>query len=125
MAMRSKKAKTVSAYIAEYPADAATKMRQLRTTFHKAQPGLEEAIKYGFPCFMYKGHNATYFAAIKGYISVYALYHSKFKAEMAPYLVAKGTLRFPLDEPLPLGLITKALKQRVAGLKEADKARGS
>jgi uncharacterized protein YdhG (YjbR/CyaY superfamily) len=121
MTMRQKNVKSVSEYIDSYPKDAAAMMKQIRATLHKAEPKLEEAIKYGFPCFMYNGHNATYFAAIKGHVSVYAIYNPKFKKEMAPYLAAKGTLRFPLGEKLPAGLITKALKQRIAGLKEKDK----
>lgn len=118
-----KDVRTVDEYINRYPAEAAKKMRQMRATFHKAQAGLEEAIKYGFPCFMYKGHNATYFSLIQGHISVYAIYHPKFKKDMEPYLAAKGTLHFPLDEPLPTALITKAVKQRIAGLKEKDKTK--
>jgi uncharacterized protein YdhG (YjbR/CyaY superfamily) len=120
MATKSKRSKLVDEYIAGQAADTATKMRRLRVLFHKAQPGFEEVIKYGFPCFMYQGHNATYFNAIKGHVSVYALYHPKFKQAMEPYLAAKGTLRFPLDEPLPETLILKAVKQRIAGLKAAD-----
>lgn len=121
MTTRKQNVKNVDEYIASYPKEAAEMMKQIRATFHNAESKLEEAIKYGFPCFMYNGHNATYFAAIKGHVSVYAIYHPKFKKEMAPYLAAKGTLQFPLGEKLPAGLIAKAVKQRIVGLKEADK----
>jgi uncharacterized protein YdhG (YjbR/CyaY superfamily) len=104
----------IDEYIASFPKEVAVMLQQLRATIRKAAPKAEEAIKYSMPVFVQNG-NLVYFAAYKNHIGFYPAPRAieEFKKELSVYKGAKGSVQFPLDKPLPLGLITKIVRFRV------------
>lgn len=114
MTMSKKVPKTIDAYISPFPIGAKRLLKILRRTVKKAAPGAREKISYGMPAF-FGNRNLVYFAGYKRHIGFYP--GSKaivtFKKEISKYKWAKGSIQFPLDEPLPLGLVTRIVKHRV------------
>ncbi|MEK7641417.1 MAG: DUF1801 domain-containing protein [Patescibacteria group bacterium] len=112
--MKMKSYKTIDFYIANYPAKTQALLQQIRATIHRAAPKAEEAIKYGIPTFVLKG-NLIHFGGYEYHIGLYpgsgAI--AAFKKELSKYETSKGTVKFPLDKPIPFGLITKIVKFRV------------
>ncbi len=107
--------KTIDEYIAAFPNDVQEILEKIRRTIRKAAPDAEETIKYQMPTFTLKG-NLVYFAAFKRHIGFYpptSTGSAKFKKELSVYEGAKGSLKFPLDKPIPFGLISKIVKFRV------------
>ena len=106
---------TMDEYIAGFPQDVQAILEKIRATISKAAPGAEETINYGIPTFALKG-NLVHFAAYKKHIGFYPTPSGieKFKDELSVYEGAKGSVQFPLDKPMPLGLIRKIVKFRVA-----------
>ena len=90
-------------------------LKKLRHTIHAAAPQAVEAISYGIPTFKLKGVNLVHFGAFKDHISFFPTSSpmSAFAAELAPYEVSKGTIRFPLDKPIPYALVEKITRFRV------------
>ena len=113
MAM-NKNIATIDEYIAEFPKDVQKLLQQVRTTIKKAAPKAEEKIGYGIPTFTLNG-NLVHFGGYKNHIGFYPAPAGlqAFEKELAPYLTGKGTAQFPIDKPLPLGLITQIVKFRV------------
>lgn len=110
-----KKYKDIQSYIREQPKDIRPVLERLRAGIRKAAPKAEEAISYGIPTFKLNG-NLVHFAAWKTHIGFYpgsSALTASFKKDLAPYEQSKGTVRFPLDKPLPLALIQKMVRQRV------------
>ena len=105
---------TIDEYIAGFPPDVRRKLKAVRSTIRKAAPAAEEAIAYQMPTFRQHG-NLVHFAAFKNHIGFYPAPRAieEFKKELAVYEGSKGTVRFPLDKPLPLGLIGRMVKFRV------------
>ena len=114
----------IDEYIAAFPAEIQKLLKQMRATIAKAAPGAEEAIKYAIPTFILNG-NLVHFAAFKNHIGFYPAPSGieAFKKEVAEYEAGKGSLQFPLDRPLPLGLVTKIVKYRVAQNLEKSKSK--
>lgn len=110
-----KRSTTIDEYIATFPKDVQRILEEVRHTIHKAAPGVAEKISYQMPTFTLNGRYLVYFAAWKHHVGFYALPsgHAAFKKELAPYKGAKGSVRFPLDEPMPLALIGRMVKFRV------------
>lgn len=106
--------KTIDEYIAGFPADVQKILEKVRATIRKEAPDAGEAIKYRIPTFTMDG-NLVHFAAFKGHIGFYPgpTGIEAFKDELSVYESAKGSVRFPLDQPIPYGLITKIVKFRV------------
>jgi uncharacterized protein YdhG (YjbR/CyaY superfamily) len=106
--------KNIDEYIAGFPSDVQTILEKIRMTIRKAAPGAEETIKYQIPTFTLKG-NLVHFAAYKKHIGFYPAPRGipKFKKELSIYGSGKGTLKFPLDKPIPFDLISKIVKFRV------------
>ncbi len=106
--------KNIKDYIAGYPKEVQAILKKIRATIRKAAPDAEEAMSYQMPTFKLKG-NLVHFAAFKNHIGFYPAPTGieQFKKELAIYQKGKGTLQFPLDKPMPLGLITKIVKFRV------------
>ena len=104
----------VDAYIASFPEATQVKLRELRATIKAAAPVAEEKISYGMPTFFLKG-NLVYYAAWKKHIGFYAIpsANEAFQDELAAYTVSKGAVQFPLDQPLPVDLITRMVRFRV------------
>ena len=113
----------IDEYIADFPKDVQKILEQVRATIKKAAPEAEEAIKYAIPTFMLNG-NLVHFAAFKNHIGFYPapMGIELFKEELSAYKGGKGSVQFPLDEPMPLELISKIVKFRVAqNLEKATK----
>jgi uncharacterized protein YdhG (YjbR/CyaY superfamily) len=106
--------KTIDEYIAGFPTDVQKILAKVRATIRKEAPDAGEAIKYRIPTFTMDG-NLVHFAAFKGHIGFYPGPSGieAFKEELSAYEGAKGSVRFPLDQPIPYGLITKIVKFRV------------
>jgi uncharacterized protein YdhG (YjbR/CyaY superfamily) len=106
--------KNIDEYIAGFPIDIQEKLQYLRQTIRDAAPDAKETISYGIPTFTLKG-NLVHFAAYKKHIGFYPAPQGieMFKEALAPYISGKGTLQFPLNEPIPLELIAKIVAFRV------------
>lgn len=99
--------RTVDEYIASFPADVQVQLQGVRRAMRAAAPGTEEAISYGIPTFMLDGRYLVYFAGWKRHISVYPIpaVDAQLEKEIERFKAGKGTLRFPLNEPIPYDLI--------------------
>lgn len=106
--------KTIDEYIAGFPADVREILQKIRMTIQEAAPEAQEKISYQMPTFYLKG-NLVHFAAFKEHIGFYPVPTGieKFKKELSVYKQGKGSVQFPLDRPIPYGLITKIVKFRV------------
>ena len=105
--------KSVDEYIAAQPGRKA--LRQVRSTIRKALPKAEEVISYNIPAYKLHDERVIYFAGWKEHFSLYpagARLAAAFKKELAPYELRKGTIRFPLSEPVPIKLISRIAKFR-------------
>ncbi len=110
-------------YIAAFPRDIQKVLREMRAAIRAAAPGAGEKISYGIPTFTLNG-NLVHFAAFADHISFFPTSSGvrAFKRELARYETSKGTIRFPLGAPLPLGLVRRIVKFRVAeSLARAEK----
>lgn len=106
---------TMDGYIASFPRKVQDILEKVRQTIRKAAPGAVETISYQIPTFKLNGSNLVHFAAWKDHIGFYATPsgNAAFKKELARYKVAKGSIQFPLDEPIPFDLVAKIAKFRV------------
>lgn len=106
---------SIDDYIKSFPPGIQKLLQQVRASIQKAAPGAEETIKYAMPTFMLNG-NLVHFAAFKNHIGLYPTPNGieAFKKELSVYKGAKGSVQFPLDQPMPLELIGKIVKYRVA-----------
>jgi uncharacterized protein YdhG (YjbR/CyaY superfamily) len=106
--------KTIEEYFAIFPEEVREILKKIRQTIHKAAPEASETISYQMPTFKMKG-NLVHFAAFKNHIGFYPTPSGTeaFQKELAPYKGGKGSIRFPLDQPIPYGLIEKIVKFRV------------
>lgn len=104
----------IDSYIAQFSAEIRIILQQIRTTIRRAAPDASEKIGYGIPTFTLYG-NLIHFAAYKNHIGLYPGPETieKFSDELAEYETSKGTIRFPLDTPMPLELIECIVKERV------------
>ena len=117
---------SIDEYIAACPKNVQKMLKELRKTIKAAAPGAQEKISYQIPTFYLKG-NLVHFGAFKDHISFFPTSSGiqAFKKELSIYKGAKGTVQFPLDKPLPLKLISKIVKFRVAeNLKRAEAKSG-
>jgi uncharacterized protein YdhG (YjbR/CyaY superfamily) len=114
----------IDEYIATFPPDVRAILRKIRATIRKAAPAATERISYRMPAFALD-RDLVYFAAFKTHIGFYPPVRAdaKLKAELAAYANEKGNLRFPLDEPIPYGLIGRIVKARVREVKAKSAAR--
>jgi uncharacterized protein YdhG (YjbR/CyaY superfamily) len=104
---------TVDEYIAVFPKEVQQLLKQMRAAIKAAAPKAEELISYGMPGYKYNGM-LVFFAAFKNHIGFYATPagHKAFEKELSKYKQGKGSVQFPVEEPLPLSLITKIVKFR-------------
>lgn len=113
---------SIDAYIAAFPEDIQKILQELRATIHAAAPDAVEKISYQMPTFYLKG-NLVHFAAFKNHIGFYPAPSGieEFAKELSRYPGSKGAIRFPMDQPLPLELISRIVKYRaVENLKKAE-----
>lgn len=105
---------TIDEYIAGFPPDVQPTLKQIRAAIKEAAPEAEETIKYRMPTFI-MNENLVHFAAFKTHVGFYPTPSgiTKFKNELSAYKNAKGSVQFPLNEPIPLNLIKKVVTFRV------------
>src|SRR5215469_17581723 len=119
--------KSVDEYIASHPKGAQAILQRVRKAIRQALPGAEEVISYQIPAYKLHGTRVLYFAGWKQHFSLYpAGDHlvKAFKTELAPYKISKGTIRFPLSEPVPVNLIERIAKFRAKQLTVREKGKG-
>jgi uncharacterized protein YdhG (YjbR/CyaY superfamily) len=106
---------SIDAYIATFPKHVQDILNTLRATIRAAAPDAEEKISYQMPTFTLKG-NLVHFAAHTNHIGFYPTPSgiAAFQDELSPYKRAKGSVQFPLEQPLPLDLIRRIVQFRVA-----------
>jgi uncharacterized protein YdhG (YjbR/CyaY superfamily) len=110
---------SIDDYISSFPEDVQIILEQVRRTIRNAVPTAEETIRYQIPTVTLNGRHLVYFAAWKHHIGLYPVpvADEAFEQELAPYRAARGTVRFPLREPIPYDIIERLaallVKQRV------------
>lgn len=118
---------TIDEYIGRCDRPARKALRQVRRAIRKALPKADEVISYRIPAFRMHGRIVVYFAAWKDHYSVYPLtrrLETAFKREIAGYETSgKGTIRFPLSEPVPAALIEGMARMRAIEVADAAAAR--
>ena len=115
MAASGKKFKTIDEYIKTFPEDVQIILEKVRQTILKAAPGSAETISYQMPAFKLNGRVLVYFAGWKNHIGFYPTPSGTtvFEKELSQYEGAKGSVKFPLDKPIPYDLIGKIVRYRV------------
>jgi uncharacterized protein YdhG (YjbR/CyaY superfamily) len=115
----------IDAYIKDFPDTVQTILNKIRETIHRAVPEAEEAISYGMPAFKYKDKPVVYFGGWREHIGFYATPsgNEAFRKELSPYQGAKGSVKFPLDQPMPYDLIEKIARYRLAEVKKLLEAK--
>jgi uncharacterized protein YdhG (YjbR/CyaY superfamily) len=107
-------ARDVDEYIAAFPPEVRRILTRIRSTIRRAAPEAQERISYGIPAFAMNGI-FIYFAAFRRHIGLYPPVRGdeKLRRAIARYAGEKGSLKFPLDEPIPYGLIGRVVKARI------------
>ena len=113
--MRRSTATSIDEYVAEFPAEVRKVLKELRSLIKAAAPGATETISYAIPTFDVNRRHLVHFAAFKHHIGFYPTSSgiAAFKEELKPYKSAKGSVQFPLGQPLPKGLIRRIVEFRV------------
>jgi uncharacterized protein YdhG (YjbR/CyaY superfamily) len=109
-------AKDVDAYLAAVPEPARTTLETLRKTIRAAVPEAAETISYGMPTFKYRGKGLVGLSAAKDHCSLHLMGYipTELEADLERYDTGKGTIRFPVDEPLPPAILRKIVKVKIA-----------
>jgi uncharacterized protein YdhG (YjbR/CyaY superfamily) len=104
----SKSFPSIDAYIASFPTDVQPILNQIRAVIRAAAPDAREKISYGIPTF-YTSENLVHFAAYRHHIGFYPTSSGigHFRGELGAYELSRGTVRFPLDQPIPFDLIRR------------------
>lgn len=107
--MAENKFTSVDDYIDSFPPDVQQVLQQVRRTIHNVVPDAGEKISYQIPTITLDGKALMYFSGWKEHISVYPIppLDDALAAEIEPYRAGKGTLKFPLNKPIPYDLITR------------------
>ncbi len=129
---RSKMAKTdftsVDQYLARQPEAVRALLERVRSTIRKAVPDAQETISYQIPAYKLPGGAVLYFAGWKKHYAIYPVTEkvvTAFKSELAPYEMSKGTVRFPLEKPVPVRLIARIAKMRAKEVAEGKSAKAA
>jgi uncharacterized protein YdhG (YjbR/CyaY superfamily) len=121
--MTSKKTKpeSIAEYIKAAPKEAQKKLREMHACIRAAAPGAEESLKWGMPSFSYRRILVT-FAVFKHHIGFFPTPAAvkAFRKNLSKFKTGKGSIQFPLENPLPLSLIRKITKFRVRESLERD-----
>jgi uncharacterized protein YdhG (YjbR/CyaY superfamily) len=104
----------IDSFIAQFPAEVQIVLQELRALIQREAPGCTEAIKYGIPTFVLNG-NLVHFSAYKTHIGFYPGDSGikEFTPKLSEYKLSKGTVQFPIGEPLPFDLIAEIVRFRV------------
>lgn len=114
MQSRNNTVTDVPSYIAGFPAGTAKLLKQFRDIIRKAAPEAEELISYGMPAYKYHGV-LVYFAGYEKHVGFYPTPSviKEFAGKISRYKYSKGAVQFPLDEPIPVSLVTQMVKFRM------------
>lgn len=114
---------SVDDYIAGFPEDIQKQLKRIRAVIRAAAPDAREKISYKIAGYELNGRNLVYFAGWKKHISLYPIPagDEAFEKEISRYVDGRGTLKFPLDEPLPLKLIERVVNLHVEANKKKAK----
>jgi uncharacterized protein YdhG (YjbR/CyaY superfamily) len=123
--MAPTKPNNINEYIAGFPAEVQAVLEQVRAAVRQVAPNAEEAIAYAIPTFRLRNKNLVHFAAFKNHIGFYPTPTGSeaFKEELAGYKTGKGSVQFPLDQPMPLDLITRIVMFRLEALEAKSSAK--
>ena len=107
-------ASSIDEYIAEFPRETQKVLEEVRALIKASAPDATEKISYAIPTFYLNG-NLVHFAGFKSHIGFYpgAGGIEAFREELKPYKSAKGSVQFPLDQPMPADLIRRMVEYRV------------
>ena len=111
------KPRTIDEYLADVTADQRVALEKLRKTIRAAAPGVEESISYGIPAFRLNGRSMVFLGAWSNHCSFYpgsSRTLKKFRRDLAGFQVTKGTIRFSPNCSLPIALVKKLIKARMA-----------
>ena len=114
----------IDLYISDFSPEVQALLEQVRATIRQAAPEAEESMAYGMPAYKLKGKPLVYFAGFKNHIGFYATPsgHSEFAKELSKYKQGKGSVQFPLDQPIPYELIAQMVEFRVVeNLEKAER----
>lgn len=116
MSIMNPNLQSVDEYISSFPPATQAVLNQVRATIKEHAPHAVESISYGMPAFKTNGRPLVYFAGYKNHIGFYATPtgHSQFATDLSIYKQGKGSVQFPLDQPMPLALIGNIVAFRVA-----------
>lgn len=107
---------TVEDYLDSLAPDTRRVVGEVRATIHAALPGATDTISYDMPTVEVDGHRVVHYAGWKHHLSLYpAPDDPQLADEIAPYVAGKGTLKFPLDRPVPLDLVARVVVSLSAG----------
>ena len=112
----------VRVYLAAQPAGQRHRLTAMRKAIRAVAPKAEEGFSYRMPCFRVDGRILVWYAAFKSHSSLYpvgARIQKTFKSQLAGYRKSKGTVQFPLDRPLPVSLLKRLVKARLAEVRAA------
>ena len=126
--MKGSTPENVPAYIAQFPRAVQAALKRVRSSIRRAAPDAEEVISYQIPAFKLHGKPVLFFAAWKEHLSIYpsnARLVAAFKDELAKYERSKGTIRFPLSDPVPAKLIERIARFRAKEIVEIEKAKAA
>lgn len=109
----------IDGYLSALPDGARAVIEELRRIIKAVAPTAVEGISYDMPAFTYRGRRLLYFGAWKDHCALYGLSVEGHQSELAPYDASKGTIRFPLGQPLPEALVNTLVTERVAEIEAA------
>jgi len=120
--MKKKTYQNINQYIADYSDEVVEILNQIRSCIKEAAPEAHEVISYNMPAFK-QGKVLVYFAAFKNHIGFYALPSGNvaFKQELSKYKVGKGSIQFPLNQPMPFELIKLMVAFRLEEVENGTK----
>jgi uncharacterized protein YdhG (YjbR/CyaY superfamily) len=127
-ATTSKGPTDIDDYLSSVPDEMRALLERLRKTIRSAAPQAVEAISYQMPTFKFQGRALLAFAAFKNHCSIFPMSYAFIRAhedELKPYYTSKGTIRFTVEKPLPVALVKKLVKTRLAEIAAREKARAA
>src|SRR6266568_4341886 len=119
----AKKLETIDEYIGSFPENVQRILEKLRATVREAAPEELESISYDMPTFKLNGERLVYFSAWKNHIGFYSIPEGNeaFGKQLSPYSGQKGSLRFPLEKPIPYDLVKKIVTLRLKEIQKEKK----